>query len=167
MTAAEVRASFEALDPDRRARCLALLCDENGARLRQYFSDRRATTYEDSVVGLRHELDVELPFRALEAIRSARGVPPASVLDALLAEYGEPMTAHQDGDLVFTNDRAQYAYLAIYNLVESCRAPDDRELAWLVVRQALSASGPDHPTSGDVDKLLARWVSNWARDNRP
>ncbi|MGE5837235.1 MAG: hypothetical protein ACM4AI_22370 [Acidobacteriota bacterium] len=108
-------------------------------------------------------MDVELPVRALAAIRSAGGVPNKPVSDSLLADYQEPMTAHQDADLRFSDVRAEYAYLAVYNLVRSCRDPLDNGLAWLVVRQVLSAMGPEEPTQADVDEILARWVAAWPK----
>ena len=91
----------------------------------------------------------------------AEGVPPASAFDSLLADYQEPLTAHQDDESQISDARAEYAYLAVYNLVRSCRNPDDRAAAWLVVRQVLSATGPEEPTQADVDELLERWMAAW------
>ncbi len=123
LSSSEVRRAFEDLDSDLRARCLALLCEPGLSHLRRYFADAANTTYLDSVVGLRHVVDVELAVRALAAIRSAGGIPSSSVLDSLLADYQEPMAAHQDDDSRITDSRAEYAYLSIYNLVRSSRNP--------------------------------------------
>ena len=161
MTAFEIRQAFEALDPASRACTLASLCEPCLQSIRQYFGNTPNREYRDSIVGIRHVVDVELPVRALSAIRSAGGVPSKPVLDSLLADYQEPMTAHQDADLRFSDVRAEYAYLAVYNLVRSCRDPLDNDLAWLVVRQVLSALGPDEPTHADVDEILARWAAAW------
>ena len=161
MPSSDVRRAFEALDADSRARCLALLCEPCLHAVQQYFADPGNTEYRDSVVGLHHVVDVDLPVRALSAIRVAEGVPPPSALDSLLADYQEPLTAHQDNDLSISDARAEYAYLAVYNLVRSCRNPDDRAAAWLVVRQVLSATGPEEPTQADVDELLERWMAAW------
>jgi hypothetical protein len=161
MTASEVRDAFETLDASTRARCLVLLCEPCLEHVRKYFADPVNREYRDSVVGLAHEVDVDLPVRALSAIRAARGIPSASVLDSLLVDYQEPLTAHQDDDLRISDARAEYAYLAIYNLVRSCKNPDDTAIGWLVVRQALSATGPEDPTPADVDETLARWVAAW------
>lgn len=161
MTAFDIRQAFEALDPDGRASALASLCEPCLQSIRQYFANPANSEYRDSIVGIRHVLDVELPVRALSAIRSAGGVPSKPVLESLLADYQEPMTAHQDADLRFSDVRAEYAYLAVYNLVRSCRDPLDNELAWLVVRQVLSAMAPEEPTQADVDEFLARWVASW------
>ena len=161
MTAFEIRQAFEALDPDSRARRRGSLCDPCLQSVRQYFAHAPNREYRDSIVGLQHVVDVELPVRALSAIRIAGGVPSKPVLDSLLADYQEPMTAHQDADLRFSDVRAEYAYLAVYNLVRSCRDPLDNDLAWLVVRQVLSALGPDEPTQADVDEILARWTAAW------
>jgi len=161
MTASEVREALDTLDSGRRARCLVLLCEPCLAHVRKYFADLGNRKYRDSVVGLGHEVDVDLPVRALAVIRAARGNPSASVLDSLIADYQEPLTAHQDDDLRISDARAEYAYLAIYNLVRSCKNPDDKAIGWLVVRQALSATGPEDPTPAEVDEILARWVTAW------
>ena len=164
MPSSEVRRAFEALDADSRAYCLALLCEPCLQAVQQYFADPANREYTDSVVGLHHVVDVDLPVRALSAIRVAEGVPPAFALDALLADYQEPMTAHQDNDSRISDARAGSAYLAVYNLVRSCRNPEDRAAAWLVVRQALSAAGPEEPTHADVDEMLGRWMAAWPTD---
>lgn len=161
MTPPDVRDEFNRLAPDQRARCLALLCEPCLSQVRRYFAETGNTTYQDSIVGLRHVVDVDLPVRALGAIRSAHGIPSSSVLASLAADYAEPITAHQDDDFRIADRRAEFAYLSIYNLVRSCRDPDDLELAWLVVRQALAAVGPEEPTRGDVDKLLNQWMAGW------
>ena len=161
MTASEIRQAFEALDPDGRARTLASLCEPCLQSIRQYFAHAPNREYRDSVVGLQHVVDVELPVRALSAIRSAVGVPPKPVLDSLITDYQEPMTAHRDAELRFSDVRAEYAYLAVYNLVRSCRDPLDNDLAWLIVRQMLSAMAPEEPTQADVDEILGRWFAAW------
>jgi hypothetical protein len=163
MTAFEIQQAFQALDPDTRARTLASLCEPCLQSIREYFANAPNREYRDSIVGISHVVDVELPVRALAAIRGAGGVPSKPVLDALLADYQEPMTAHQDVDLKFSDVRAEYAYLAVYNLVRSCRDPLDNGLAWLVVRQVLSAMGPEEPTQADVDEILVRWVAGWPK----
>jgi hypothetical protein len=110
MTASEVRDVFETLDASTRARCLVLLCEPCLEHVRKYFADPVNREYRDSVVGLAHEVDVDLPVRAFSAIR---------------------------------------------------KNPDDTAIGWLVVRQALSATGPEDPTPADVDETLARWVAAW------
>jgi hypothetical protein len=161
MTPSEVREALDALDAGRRARCFVLLCEPCLEHVRKYFADPRNRKYRDSVVGLGHEVDVDLPVRALSVIRAARGIPSASVLDSLIVDYQEPITAHQDNDLRISDERAEYAYLAIYNLIRSCKNPNDKAIAWLVVCQALSATGPEDPTQADVHEALARWVTAW------
>jgi hypothetical protein len=56
----------------------------------------------DGVVGMRHEVDVELPARALAEARARREDPSTQ------AAYLEPITAMQDDDWVMP-DAIEYA----------------------------------------------------------
>jgi hypothetical protein len=124
-----------ALSPDERAVELARRCEAGLPLIRAYFADPKRRRYVDSVVGIVHDVDVELPARVLDAIRAAGGIPEAGVLDALFRDYMEPMTAHQDDDLSFSDDPTEFAYLAIYNLLVYCRKPEDVARAELVLDQ--------------------------------
>jgi hypothetical protein len=139
----EIRAALEALSDDARVLCLAELCAPGLPAIRAYFRDPSRARYVDSVVGMQHEVDVGLPERVLAQIHSARGIPPAEVIEPLWSEYLEPMAAHQDSDLEFEDGAAELAYLAIYNLLMCCRKPHDRDLAWLVVVQVKNGLGLD------------------------
>jgi hypothetical protein len=143
----EIRAALEALSADARVLRLAELCALGLPAIRAYFRDPSRARYVDSVVGMQHEVDVELPERVLAQIRSARGIPAPEVVEALGNEYLEPLAAHQDSDLEFEDGAAELAYLAIYNLLQCCRKPDDPDRAWLVVVQVRNG----------LDLDLAHW----------
>lgn len=126
---------LSALSPAERVVELARRCEAGLPLIRAYFAEPKRSRYVDSVVGIVHDVDVELPARVLDAIRAAGGIPEASVLEALFRDYMEPMTAHQDDDLSFSDDVTEFAYLAIYNLLEYCRKPEDVARAELVLDQ--------------------------------
>jgi hypothetical protein len=124
---------FLALDPERRRRVQIALCAiAVDAWEREIAPDPPA--YHDSVVGLFHVVEADLPRDALEAVRSGaddRGVH---------RRLGEPLAALQDADLELA-DHLEFAWYSVYNLFEKYvrgRAIDD----WLIVNQALSAN-PD------------------------
>ncbi|WP_181698015.1 hypothetical protein [Nocardia sp. GTS18] len=104
-----------------------------------------ALRYRDSVVGMRHHVDVELPIDALGAARA--GVDFANIS----SRYLEPITALQDDDLAFP-DPVEFAYYAIYNCFR--KYVSGEEIAdWLIVNQALAVHDP-----GEAAQRLTRAV---------
>ncbi|MFE3618473.1 hypothetical protein, partial [Streptomyces anulatus] len=89
--------------------------------------------YRDSVVGMWHHIDVELPVHALRAARAGVDLTDVS------SRYLEPMAALQDDDVVFP-DPIEFAYYAIYNCFRKYVHGDDIP-DWLIVNQALSVHG--------------------------
>ncbi len=124
---------FLTLDPERRRRVQIALCAlAVDAWEREIAPDPPA--YHDSVVGLFHVVEVDLPRDALEAVRT--GVDARDVWRRI----GEPLAALQDGDLELAG-HLELAWYSVYNLyVRSLRGRDVDD--WLIVNQALSAN-PD------------------------
>ncbi|MGW4356211.1 hypothetical protein ACWELJ_29405 [Nocardia sp. NPDC004582] len=122
---------FAQLGADRRRQVHLSLCEDALPTWTGYIHDKRAhLRYRDSVVGMRHDVDIELPA---DALRSAcAGTDLADVGN----RYLEPITALQDDDLTFP-DPVEFAYYAIYNCFRKYATGDDIP-DWLIINQALS-----------------------------
>ncbi|MBV7703098.1 hypothetical protein [Nocardia nova] len=129
-------ALFFQLGTEYRRRVHLSLCEDALPTWIGYVREKpSALRYRDSVVGMRHHVDVELPA---DALRSAgAGVDLADVGN----RYLEPITALQDDDLAFP-DPVEFAYYAIYNCFRKYVGGDNIE-DWLIVNQALSAHDSD------------------------
>lgn len=124
------RQLFLQLGADHRRQVHLSLCEEALPTWIDYVRGKPALRYRDSVVGMRHRVDVELPA---DALRSARaGVDLADIGN----RYLEPIAALQDDDLTFP-DPVEFAYYAIYNCFRKYASGDDIP-DWLIVNQALS-----------------------------
>ena len=91
------------------------------------------SSYQESVSGTIQSVDMALPARALEAVKSS------SSIENVEQDYREPICALQDDDWAL-NDDAEMAYYAIYNTFRKYsegQAIDD----WLIINQALSSLG--------------------------
>ncbi|WP_327140070.1 hypothetical protein [Nocardia sp. NBC_01327] len=139
---------FFRLDADHRRQVHLSLCEDALPTWIGYIRNKATPLrYRDSLVGMRHHVDLELPA---DALRSARaGVDLADVG----TRYLEPITALQDNDLTFP-DPVEFAYYAIYNCfrkyVRGGDIPD-----WLIVNQALSV----HDVS-EVASRLTRTIND-------
>jgi len=128
MTPAE---SFGQLGADRQRQVHLSLCEAALETWMKYVRLRAPLRYADSVVGMRHEVDIGLPA---DALRSARaGVDLANVE----SRYSEPIVAMQDDDLTFP-EPVKFAYYAIYNCFRNHACGEDID-PWLIVNQALSS----------------------------
>lgn len=110
---------------------------------RQYCQNFVELSYCDSVVGMVHLVDIDLPKRALQAVRLGW------VDSSVAADYREPIVALQDMDFELP-EHVAFAYYAIYNLYRKyCQQNtlDD----WLIVNQSISAE-PD----------ASQWQGLWA-----
>ncbi|MFE3798671.1 hypothetical protein [Nocardia tengchongensis] len=125
------RQRFSQLGADHRRQVHLSLCEEALPTWIDYVQGKRARLrYRDSVVGIRHHVDVELPT---DALRSARA---GTDLADIAGRYLEPITALQDDDLAFP-DPVEFAFYAIYNCFRKYARGDDIP-DWLIVNQALS-----------------------------
>jgi hypothetical protein len=129
MTPAE---SFGQLGAERQRQVHLSLCEDALETWTSYVSARAPLRYADSVVGMRHDVDVGLPA---DALRSARtGADLANVE----SRYREPIAAMQDDDLTL-QDPVKFAYYAIYNCFRKHACGEDID-PWLIVNQALSSN---------------------------
>jgi hypothetical protein len=142
------RQLFLQLGADHRRQVHLSLCEDAVATWIGYVRGEPAPLrYRDSVVGMWHNVDVELPA---DALRSARaGADLADIGD----RYLEPITAMQDDDLAFP-DPVEFAYYAIYNCFCKYVRGDDIS-DWLIVNQALSVH--DH---SEVASRLMHAIDN-------
>ncbi|MFD3702242.1 hypothetical protein ACFWUP_03785 [Nocardia sp. NPDC058658] len=142
------RARFEELEPDQRRQVHFALCQDALATWTAFAQRKpRELRYRDSVVGMRHRVDVELPADALRSAYVGRDL--AEVGD----RYLEPLTAMQDDDLSFP-DPVEFAYYSISNCFRKYVRGDDIA-DWLIVNQALSA----HDIS-EVEARLRRAIDD-------
>ncbi|GEM30629.1 hypothetical protein NN3_16360 [Nocardia neocaledoniensis NBRC 108232] len=137
---------FFQLGADRRRLVHLALCEDALLTWNDYVQGNPAALrYRDSVVGMGHTVDVELPADALRAARA--GVD----LTDVDRRYLEPIAALQDDDLTFP-DSVELGYYAIYNCFRKYVSGDDIQ-DWLIVNQALSV----HP-DGEVAARLTRAI---------
>jgi hypothetical protein len=147
MTPAE---SFGQLGADRQRQVHLSLCEDALETWSSYVGTRPPLRYVDSVVGMRHEVDVGLPA---DALRSARaGVDLANVE----SRYREPIVAMQDDDLTFP-DPVEFAYYAIYNCFRKHACGEDID-PWLIVNQALSSNDNKESWAPRLTQAMARAI---------
>ncbi len=104
----------------------------------EFVAQETKITYADSVVGLAHEVDTQLPT---EAFRAAFAGCSAEESDNISYRYLEPISALQDMDLEFSAP-VLMAYYAIYNAF--CKyARGENNDDWIIVNQAL-ATDPEN-----------------------
>ncbi len=122
--------AFLALPPGDQRRIHLALCRDALATWTAYVASGVLLEYRDAPMGLRHEVDPDLPADALRSAEAGRDL--ADVYD----RYSEPMKALQDGDLWFPGP-VRHGYDALYNgfLYHACGAPVD---PWLIVQLALA-----------------------------
>src|SRR4051794_19128562 len=95
--------SFRRLTPGRQRQVHLRLCEEALGVWAAYAREHSPLRYSDSVVGMRHEVDVRLPH---DALRSAHA---GADLADVKGRYREPIVALQDDDLEFP-DPIGFAY---------------------------------------------------------
>ena len=125
---------FFQLDTVRKRRVHMLLCQSALEQWELYAQAHAPIEYIDSVVGMHHRVDIQLPRDAFTCAQ--RGEPDQSIWDS----YTEPIVSLQDDDLSFPS-HIEFAYYAIYNLFRKyCLEAtiDD----WVIVNQALAAQDP-------------------------
>ncbi|WP_280299365.1 hypothetical protein [Nocardia neocaledoniensis] len=137
---------FFQLGADRRRLVHLALCEDALLTWNDYVQgDPAALRYHDSVVGMRHTVDIELPA---DALRAARAGTDLANVDG---RYLEPIAALQDDDLEFPVS-VELGYYAIYNCFRKYVSGDDIE-DWLIVNQALSVHH-----DGEVAARLTRAI---------
>ena len=134
--------AFAVLDAPRRREALIRLAEDVALRVWTAFVGAEGSvSYQDSVVGMSHTLDVELPAQALGSLKRR-----AADADRVAAAYAEPIVALQDLDLELPA-HAEYAYYSIYNLFRKyCRHEDIEES--LILNQILSSLSDEVQIAG-------------------
>lgn len=123
-----------ALSEDDRIDALVVAC-EPALVAWTTWALRVKPSYVDSVVGMRHVVDVDLLARALDEVRRRHDRPDVA---KTIHDFVEPIVALQDGDFEL-DDRMQYAFYAIYNLHRIVFEPSDHVTVALVLNQATAA----------------------------
>ena len=123
--------SFRLLAPMRQQQVHLRLCGEALDVWTTYAAQHSPIRYTDSVVGMRHEVDVLLPRDALRSAQSCTDLADVQ------GRYREPIVAMQDDDLEFP-DPIEFAYYAIYNCFRRHVLGEQID-PWLIVNQALSS----------------------------
>lgn len=123
--------AFLALTPERRRSVHVTLCEHALEVWERYIRAADQLEYIETVVGTRQQVDRQLPFDALEAVRQGNDSRN------IATRYREPIIAMQDDDVVFP-ENVTFAYYAIYNLFKKYVQEgmiDD----WLIINQALAS----------------------------
>ncbi|SRR6266571_2930768 len=138
--------AFGTLDAPNRREALVRLAESVALRVwNEFVAAERAVTYRDSVVGMSHALDLDLPAKAIDSVKG--GADANLIADA----YAEPIVALQDLDMELP-DAAEYAYYSIYNLFRKyCRDEDIEEA--LILNQILSSLSDATQVAG----VLREW----------
>src|SRR6185437_585074 len=127
---------FLQLTPERQKQVHFSLCEEALDVWEVYCKKRPRIRYVDTVVGMRHKVDLRLPYDALRSAQAGTGLADVE------ERYSEPIVAMQDSDLEFP-PTIEFAYDAIYNCF--CKyALTEKIDPSLFVKQALSSI--DDPT---------------------
>lgn len=135
---------FLQMTPERQKQIHFSLCEEALKVWEAYSKNRPRIRYVDSVVGMRHKVDIHLPHDALCSAQARTDLADVE------ERYSEPIVAMQDSDLKFPRP-IEFAYYAIYNCF--CKyALAEKIDPRLIVNQALSCI--DDPTSR-APRLLA------------
>jgi len=148
-------ARLAALGPERRIDALVVACEPALVAWTTYVL-RARPAYVDSVVGLRHVVDPDLPARALDEVRARHDEPDVR---ATVLAWVEPVVALQDQDLVLP-ERYEYAFYAIYNLHRLVFEPNPEITPALVLSQAISArtgTSDDTAVRAELEGFWASW----------
>lgn len=127
----DLRIAFLSLNQHQKRQVHLWLCQHALHIWEAYVHACAPIAYRDSVVGLHHQVDIQLPRDALRCVQV--NAPSSDVA----TRYQEPIVAMHDTDLVLPSD-ITLAYYAIYNLhqkyIQGVSIDD-----WLIVKQALFA----------------------------
>jgi hypothetical protein len=139
--------TFHQLTPGHQRQVHLALCEHALAVWVGYVKTRAPICYTDSVVGMRHEVDIELPA---DALRSARA---GADLANVKSRYREPIVAMQDDDLMFP-DPVTFAFYAIYHCFKKHACREDID-PWLIVNQALSSDDDSNSWKPRLTQAIA------------
>lgn len=112
-----------------------------------YCAQRKEMIYSDSIVGMAHRVEKDLPEKALQAVID--GLVSPEITQA----YREPIVALQDMDIDWP-DQIEFAYYAIDNLYRkyALNLPIDD---WLIINQALSSESNSSQWEDLLESFLA------------
>ncbi len=139
----EAAERFRSLPADAKKRVHEYLCARALEAWLRYAVAAGEISYNDSVVGMFHVVDILLPVDAYALVFSGPvRAGPAFAADTLEHRYREPIVALQDDDLGFEGG-VLLGYYAIYNafLKYALGRPIDD---WLIVNQAVSVFPDRH-----------------------
>lgn len=132
----DLRARFDGLSLPQRKRVHNLLCSQALKVWREFATRTEQLTYSDSIVGLSHTLEWNLPDEAFAA--AFANEQKSDHIRDIAERYLEPIAALQDDDLQLP-EAILFAYYAIYNAF-SKYAQNATTDDWIIVNQALSVS---------------------------
>jgi len=140
---------FRALSPSKKKKLQLIACEYSLVVWNEFWPSVDLS-YTDSVVGMNHEVDTELPLEAYYAVKLD------DYSQSISNRYREPITAMQDWDLEFP-PRIEFAYYSIYNLYQ--KYGDKREIDdWLIINQALSSC--EDLKASDLAKTIVELIAS-------
>ncbi len=113
--------------------------------------------YADSVVGVAHDIKLDLPERALEAVR----IKKLELVNSIYQEYLEPIVAIQDEDWSLP-EPALMAFYSVYNLLDGFRSENPSSIAISInqAHEALVKWNPQEVKKKCGDNVFNPW---WKR----
>jgi len=139
--------SFHQLTAAQQRQVHLTLCEHALTIWTAHVTAHAPIRYVDTVVGMRHEVDVALPADALQSARAGADIADVE------RRYQEPIAALQDDDLEFP-EAIEFAYYAIYNCF--CKhACGEKSDPWLIVNQALSSDADQQSWAPRLERAIA------------
>jgi hypothetical protein len=122
---------FMALNADAKKQAYIQACQKTLVVWEALVKQGKELSYRDSIVGMKHTINSNIPKLALQAIICSQ---PSQEISNV---YLEPITALQDMDWR-PPENIEFAYYAIYNLYRKyCEGIEIDD--WLIINQCISA----------------------------
>lgn len=154
--------SFEALKTilsglSYRSQCLcALIACERALAVWNAFVSSSDLEYTDSVAGLHHEIDEELPLRVFFCVRENLENLGAEFGFALQEEYLEPLAALGDGDLKMP-ENALEAFYSFHHLLAAAMDAEKKQHFAIAVQQACESLQEKGIAQKTQKNIYAAW----------
>lgn len=140
-----------------RSQCLcALVACEASLKIWEEFAAQARLEYTDSVIGLHHELDKELPSRVISSVRENLENLGTEFGYALQEEYLEPLAAIGDADLVFP-ERVLEAFYSFHNLLTAAMDAEKKQHFAIAVQQACESLHEKHTKQKTQKNIYEEW----------
>lgn len=140
-----------------RSQCLcAIIACEAALNAWSEFASAENFSYADSVLGLRHEIDSDLPSRVLSCVRGNLENLGTDFGFALQEEYLEPLAALGDGDFKMP-ENALEAFTSFHHLLTAAMDAEKKQHFSVAVQQACESLQEKHGKQKTQTNIYASW----------